>query len=131
MRDQVEKRQLLSFGLIVGGLFGVLGLWPIAFRGEAARLWALVLAALLVIPAVLFPTSLRLAYRAWMAIGEALGWANTRIILGLVYYGVMTPMGVGMRLLGRDPMRRGLEPAAGSYRVGRPTRPRDHMARQF
>jgi polyferredoxin len=127
----VENRQLRSFGLLVGGLFGVLGLWPVVFRGESARLWALILAAALVLPAVVFPASLRPAHRVWMAIGDALGWVNTRIILGLVYYGVMTPMGVVMRLLGRDPMRRRFEPTADSYRVARPARRSDHMARQF
>ena len=131
MQRPVERRQLRSFGLLVGGLFGVLGFWPVVLRGEGARLWALILAALLVIPAVLFPASLRPAHRVWMAIGEALGWINTRIILGLVFYGVMTPMGLVMRLLGRDRMHRRLEPTADSYRVARPTRPSDHMARQF
>jgi polyferredoxin len=131
MQGPVESRQLRSFGLLVGGLFGVLGFWPVVFRGEGARLWALILAALLVLPAVLFPASLRPAHRVWMAIGDALGWVNTRISLGLVYYGLMTPMGVMMRLLGRDAMRRRFDLAADTYRVPRPTRPSDHMDRQF
>ena len=131
MQNPVETKQLRSFGLLVGGVFGVLGFWPVVFRGESARLWALILAAVLVLPAVVFPASLRPAHRVWMAIGDALGWMNTRIILGLVYYGLMTPMGAVMRLLGRDPMRRRFEPAAGTYRVPRPTRPSDHMERQF
>lgn len=131
MQNPGETKQLRSFGLLVGGVFGVLGLWPVVFRGEGARLWALLLAALLVLPALMFPASLRPVHRVWMALGDALGWINTRIILGLVYYGLMTPMGLMMRLLGRDPMRRRFEPAAGTYRVPRPTRPRDHMARQF
>ena len=63
MQDPVESRQLRSFGLLVGGLFGVLGCWPVVIRGQGARLWALILAALLVIPAVLFPVSLRPAHR--------------------------------------------------------------------
>ena len=66
-----------------------------------------------------------------MAIGEALGWINTRVILGFVYYGIMTPMGMTMRLLGKDPMRRRFEPDANSYRVPRATRPSRHMDRQF
>jgi Saxitoxin biosynthesis operon protein SxtJ len=131
MQGAVESKQLRFFGLLVGGLFGVLGVWPVVFRGQGARLWALILAALLVIPAVLFPASLRQPHRVWMALGEALGWINTRIILGLVYYGLMTPMGVMMRLLGKDPMRRRFEPAVNTYRVPRPTRPSDHMDRQF
>jgi len=131
MQEPVERRQLRSFGLLVGGLFGVLGLWPVVLRGEGARLWALILAALLVIMAVLFPASLRRAHSVWMVIGEVLGWLNTRIILGLAYYGVMAPMGLVMRLLGKDPMRRRIEPAAGTYRVARSPRSSNHMARQF
>ena len=46
--DANEKKELRNFGLIVGGLFALIGLWPLIRHGEPLRVWALVLAALLV-----------------------------------------------------------------------------------
>ena len=86
MRDRDEKKQLRHFGLIVGGLFAVVGLWPALFRADRPRLWALALALLLLVPALALPRSLTHVYRIWMAAGEALGWINTRAILCLIGY---------------------------------------------
>jgi uncharacterized membrane protein len=129
MRQQ--DKQLRYFGLIVGGLFGVIGLWPMLFRAQGPRLWALALAVALVIPALVLPRSLTYVHRIWMAAGEALGWVNTRIILSVIFYVLVTPMGILMRRFGQDPMRRRFEPDATTYRVTTPTRTATHMTRQF
>ena len=131
MRQQDEKKQLRHFGLIVGGLFAAIGLWPVLLRAEPPRLWALALALVLVVPALALPRSLTHVYRIWMAAGEVLGWINTRILLSLIFYGLVTPMGIIMRRLGRDPMRRGFEPGVETYRVLKASRPAAHMTRQF
>jgi hypothetical protein len=85
----------------------------------------------LVILGLLWPRALSVVHRAWMAVGHALGWVNTRILLGIVFYGIVTPMGLVMRLAGRDPMRRGFDAMASSYRVPRAPRPSGHLTRQF
>ena len=131
MKRHADEKQLRHFGLIVGGIFAVIGLWPVVFRAEGPRLWAFALSVGLVGPAVVFPRSLTHVYRAWMAAGEVLAWINTRIILSVIFYGLMTPMGVIMRRFGGDPMRRRFEPDVASYRVTRTTRPVTHMTRQF
>ena len=131
MKQQDEKKQLRHFGLIVGGIFGVIGVWPIVFRGEGPRLWALAVAVALAVPAVVLPRSLARVHRFWMALGETLGWINTRILLSVVFYGIVTPMAIVMRVLGRDPMRRRFEPGVETYRVLKPSRPGSHMTRQF
>ena len=131
MKRQVDKKQLRSFGLIVGGIFAVIGLWPAVFRADGPRLWALALAVVLVVPALVLPRSLTHVHRAWMAAGEVLGWINTRIILSVIFYGLVTPMGIVMRRFGHDPMRRRFEPEAATYRVPKPARAAGHMTRQF
>jgi len=131
MKHQDDKKQLRHFGLIVGGIFAVIGLWPMVFRAEAPRLWALALAVALIVPALVLPRSLTYVHRVWMAAGEAMGWINTRIILSVIFYGIVTPMGIVMRRFGRDPMQRRFEPAAATYRVSKPGRPASHMSRQF
>jgi hypothetical protein len=66
-----------------------------------------------------------------MTVGEVLGWINTRIILGVLFYLLFTPIGLCMHLRGKDPMRRALSPEAESYRIVRQPRPASHMRHQF
>ena len=131
MQQDVTSKQLRSFGFMVGGIFAIIGLWPILWRGEEVRLWAMVLAGVLLLPAAVYPQSLRWPYRGWMAVGQVLGWVNTRIILGVIFYGLFTPMGVIMRWAGRDPLHLKHDPQAETYRINRQPRPSSHMRRQF
>jgi hypothetical protein len=125
------RKELRRFGLLVGGVMGAIGLWPLVVRGGGLRTWAIGVSALLVGPALLRPESLGLAYRLWMTLAAGLAWLNTRIVLGLVFYAVVTPMGLVGRAFGHDPMRRRFERGATSYRVSRTARPAGHMRRQF
>jgi len=126
-----ETKQVRSFGLIVGGIFALLGVWPVVWRGQSLRLWSLLLGGILLALALAWPRSLTHVYRLWMRVGEVLGWINTRIILGALFYLLFTPLGVYMRLRGKDPMRRTWAPEAESYRVVRQPRPAAHMRHQF
>ena len=56
------------------------------------------------IAAVVYPKALLPLYRPWMKLAEALGWLNTRIILILVFYLIVTPIGLVMRLFRRSPL---------------------------
>src|SRR3972149_7215658 len=66
------------------------------------------LALTLAAAAVLSPAGLRPVHRVWMRGADLLAWVNTRLVLGLVYFLVMTPIGLLMRLAGRDPLDRRL-----------------------
>jgi hypothetical protein len=96
-----------EFGLIVGGIFVLLGEWWI-YRGKFGTASPIVLAigALLVICGLLWPRALVLPNRAWMLLGEGLSFVTTRIILALVFFLVVTPIGVLKRLSGWDPLSR-------------------------
>ena len=131
MKPAVQKKELRDFGLIVGAVFVVIGIWPMIFRGEALRLWAIGLGGTLITAGVLFPALLRLPHQGWMWIGHVLGWINTRIILGIVFFGLVTPMGLVMRLFGKDAMHRALVQDVPTYRVVRAARTRLHMQNQF
>ena len=43
INQQPTMRDLRQFGLLVGGVFAVIGLWPVVFRSESPRLWAMIL----------------------------------------------------------------------------------------
>lgn len=128
---QVDEKELRRFGLMVGTIFIVIAGWPVVWRGEAVRLWAIIPGVLLLVLGVSVPKVLKPVFKGWMTIGHALGWVNTRIILGVVFYGIITPMGVIMRLFGWDSMSRALTPSQDTYRVVRSPRPPSHMKHQF
>lgn len=124
-------KQIRSFGLMVGGIFAVIGLWPMLLRGEDVRAWFLCLAGFLIICALVWPKGLKPVYKVWMLIGHALGWLNSRILLAVGFYGFFTPIGLVMRVMGKDPMKRKLDSGARSYRVTRLPRPGSHMKNQY
>ena len=123
--------ELRNFGFIVGCIFALIALWPVLMRAENPRLWAMVVSGILLIPALTFPTLLGPVYRVWMRMGAALGWVNTRIILGLSFYGLFTPMAAVMRLFGRDPLHRRFDAGLATYRVNKSARPGSHMKKPF
>ena len=131
MTQQANTKELRTFGLMVGGIFSIIGLWPVLFRSESPRIWAISIGGVLVGLGLALPSSLKYVHRVWMKIGEVLGYVNTRILLGVIFFGLITPMGVIMRLAGKDSMHRLLVPEANTYRVIRPPRSRLHMRNQF
>lgn len=131
MTHAASVKELRSFGLLVGGLFAVIGFWPMVFRGEALQLWAVGLGGGLIVAGALVPTILAPVHRGWMWVGHVLGWINTRILLGIVFYGMVTPIGLIMRAMGKDTMRQAFAEASLTYRVTRQPRPRSHMKFQF
>ena len=130
MNKTSDTKQVRSFGFMVGGIFALIGLWPL-IHGQSPRLWALVVAGLLVIPAAVWPRSLKRVYRLWMIVGRILGEINSRIILSLMYWGIITPFGMVRRWFGDDPLLRKVDRHAETYRKMRDPRPASHMRRQF
>ena len=124
-------KDLRNFGLIVGGIFGVMALWPMVLRGEAIRLWAIASSVALLIPAVVAPSILEPVHVVWMKVGHVLGWINTRILLGIVFYAIVTPLGLLSRMLGKDNMSLRLKGSVDTYRRIKEPRPATHMKYPF
>ena len=101
------------------------------FRGQPARTWAVLVAAVLATMALCAPSTLRSFHRIWMSLGEALGWVNSRILLTVTYYLVVVPIGLIRRFVGDDPLRRTFEPDANTYKVTRSVRSPSHMRHQY
>jgi hypothetical protein len=96
-----------DFGLLVGGVFLALGGWW-AYRGKYSPLpnVLLVVGTLLVLLGALRPQWLVVPNRLWMGLAEALGFVMTRVILGVVFFLFVTPIGLVRRLCGGDPLGR-------------------------
>ena len=131
MNQTATRKELRQFGLLVGAVFTVIGLWPLVFRGEPVRLWASGIGGLLIVCGGTFPSVLAPIHKGWMWVGHILGWVNTRILLGIVFYGLVTPIGLVSRLMGKDTMRQAFVGSSTTYRVVRSPRPHSHMKNQF
>jgi len=131
MEQPAGKKELRSFGLLVGAVFSVIGIWPLLFRGEPIRLWAAGVGGALILFGGVLPGVLAPLHKIWMKVGHILGWINTRILLGIVFYGLVTPTGIIFRLMGKDTMRQVFAQDSPTYRVLRKPRPRGHMKYQF
>ncbi len=121
---EVSKRELRRFGLTVGIAFLVLG-GVSRWRGHELPpriFWTL--GVLLVGPGLLAPTVLAPVQRVWMRFAELAGAFNTRLILGLLFYAVFTPVGFVMRLF-RDPLTRSLRDPERSHWIRRKLEPVD------
>jgi hypothetical protein len=96
-----------EFGLIVGGVLLLLSSWWI-YRGKFPHVAPVTmpLGALLALLGILWPRALVLPNKAWMAFAEALSFVMTRIILAVVFFGIVTPIGVIKRAFGWDPLNR-------------------------
>ena len=128
-----RRRAEREFGLLVGAIFALLGAWWLyrgKFHGTAEAF--LTVGALLVLLGALLPGALVWPRRLWMGFAEKLGAVMTVLILSIVYYLVVTPIGVGKRLLGWDPLAR-RAPAGASYWQPYSPRQRDptHFEKMF
>ena len=119
MKEIISKKQLQEFGLLIGFGFPLLIGWLIpSLTGHAFRSWTLWVGFLGLISGITFPRALYYPYKFWMKLGLALGWVNSRIILGLVFIIVLLPISVVMRLIGYDPLRTKLKEVK-TYRENR------------
>ncbi len=109
-KQKVSKKSFRAereFGLLVGLVFALLGSWWM-YRGG----WGMIapgfvgLGSTLVVLGLLLPRSLVYPNRAWMGLAMMLSLVTTPIILGLVFYLVVMPIGVIKRMSGWDPLRR-------------------------
>jgi hypothetical protein len=131
MPEPASVRDLRSFGLVVGGVFAIIGVWPLALHALPVRTWALAVAAPLVVAALTVPRALRYPYRVWMFVGHCLGWVNARVLMTLIFFLVFTPIALVMRLMKRDALRRRLDPSASTYRVIVAPRTSSHVSHPF
>ncbi len=116
--DEVRGSSDRAFGLVFTAVFAIVGLWPLA-GGGPLRIWALGVAAAFLAAAAIRPKILAPLNRIWTGIGLFLHRIANFVVLTLMFYLVITPTGLMLRLFGKDPLRLRLEPGARSYWIER------------
>ena len=129
---ELDPKGLREFGLVTGAavvaLFGLFFPWMLQREWPV---WPWAIAAPLWLLALIRPSWLRGTYRAWMRFGLLASRVMTPLMLGIVYFGMISPMAMVRRLMGKDPMQRALHPDQNSYRVQSPKSPKEKLERPF
>jgi Saxitoxin biosynthesis operon protein SxtJ len=121
-----------SFGLVIGAVLAIFGLWPL-LSANRPRLWSLALGAVFIVLALTRPRVLARLNRAWTWVGIGLHRIISPVVLGLVFYTTLTPIGLFLRVLGKDVLRLKFDRSLSTYWILRvpPGPPPDTMRRQF
>ena len=107
MKTSISKKQLRQFGFLLGFGFPIIIGWLIpTITGHLFRSWTLWVGCPALILGILKPSLLSYPYKGWMALGLALGWINSKLILGLVYLIILQPIAILMKIFGYDPLRK-------------------------
>ena len=122
------RRFALTTGAIVAVLFGALLPWVFGFRYPV---WPWVVLLVLGVWGIAAPATMRPVYIGWMRFGLVLNKITTPLIMGTFFYVVIFPVGLAMRTLGKDPMRRRFDSTAESYRIASAKSPKDNFERPF
>lgn len=126
---EVKMGSERSFGLVFAVVFAIIGLWPLV-SGGPVRLWAVAIAAVMLILAFLFPKVLKWPNWVWFKFGMLLGAIIAPIVMSALFYVAITPTGFLMRLFGKDLLRMNLDRSAKSYWIQR-EKPPGSMKNQF
>lgn len=119
-----------AFGVLFGAVFLIVALWPLWSTGRPAW-WALALSLVFFVLALAWPNTLDPLNRLWSRFGALLHRIVSPIVLGVMFFGVLLPVGLLMRLTGKNFLRLARKPNADSYWIERePSRP-DHFKNQF
>lgn len=128
----VDARELRKFGYVMAGFFAlVFGLFVPWWWSLKWAYWPWSIAVVFLALALLKPLALGIFYKCWMRLGRVLEWVNVRIVLGGVFFLVFMPLGIIMRLLGKDTLQKNWDKQVATYRVNKVSRKNNHMERQF
>jgi hypothetical protein len=106
------------FGLVMAVFFALLGFGPLV-RGHAIRWSAVAVSLAFALLALARPATLRPLNYLWMKLGLLLNRVTSPIVLGVLFYLVITPFGLVMRVFGKAPLQLKRDPSAATYWIPR------------
>jgi hypothetical protein len=117
-QEEIKPSSDRSFGLVVATFFLIVGFWPLV-RAQPIRWWALGVAAVFALLALLWTAALAPLNRLWVKLGALLYKVVSPVVMAMLFYVTVTPIALLMRLLGKDPLRLRRDPDAASYWIDR------------
>ena len=96
-----DKKEVKKFGFLIGGVLIAISIFMI-WKEIAYYQILLIISVAFILSAVIIPKVLKPIYKIWMTLAVILGWIMTRVILTILFYLVVTPIGVIGRLFGKQ-----------------------------
>ena len=135
LTTDASKQELRKFGFIMGAmfalLFGLLFPWIFDKTMENWPIWPFIVLAVFWGLALFVPQILKPVNEIWLKIGNVLGWINSRIILGIMFFALIFPIGLILKIFGKDSMNRKFNESLKSYRRNTKPRKKEHLERPF
>ena len=129
--NSTKNSELRKFGLLVGSIFAVIGLFPV-IKGRSLNFYLIIIGAVFIILAVLTPNLLSPVHKGWMKIGRVLGRINTFLILSIIFFLFVTPIGFAYKIFGSGSKKFAHRLSKKSYWIKRnPANPKEEMKRTF
>ena len=113
---KINKKNNITFGILFFIFFLIIGLYPLISIG-VIRIWSVILSLVFLIITIIRPNLFTFLNRLWIQFGFFLGKIISPIVMGLVFFIVVTPIGILVRILKKDVM--GLKRGASSYWIHR------------
>ena len=132
-RDEtIEGPSDRKFGLTIGAVLIFIGLFRLVFH-HSYWMWWIGVGLAFALFGLIWPAALHPLNRAWMLLGLVLYKVVNPIVMALLFFSTITPIGLLMRLTGKDSLRLRRDPAAASYWIARqpPGPPPEGMRNQF
>jgi len=123
----IKNKDNITFGVLFFILFLIIGIYPLK-SGGVIRIWSVVLSLLFLIITIIRPNLFTFLNRLWIQFGILLGKIISPVVMGLVFFFVVTPIGILVRILKKDVM--GLKRGTSSYWINREDKVQS-MKKQF
>ena len=124
---KINKKNNITFGILFFIFFLIIGLYPL-ISNEPIRIWSIIVSLVFLIITIIKPNLFTFLNKLWVKFGFLLGKIISPIIMGLVFFFVVTPTGIFVKILKKDVM--GLKREASSYWITREDKVQS-MKKQF
>jgi len=108
------NKDILNFGLLIGGIIAVIGFITV-FYNSPAFTYLIPIGFTIAALGFIAPIILKPFYLVWMTLAVLLGFVSTRVILIILFYLIITPIGFVSKMFGKDPMERKIDKNSNSY----------------
>ncbi len=126
---QIKKKDLVTFSLIWAFIFFILYVYPAIKNGDI-RIWPLVVGFLFLSLSKIKPTVLTVFYILWTKLGVIIGGIVSKLIMLILYFGLLTPISLILKILGKDLLAKKMDRRKSTYWINRETQPQS-MKKQF
>lgn len=131
-KPKYTPKELRDFGLIMAGMlilmFGIVLPWIFSY---STPYWPFIAAVVFAVVALIRPVLLGPVNSIWLKISDVLGWVNTRLVMGIMFFLLIAPIGILMRLFGKDTLNNKLSEKESSYRIITKVRDKKHLEKPF